>query len=684
MMWALLKQTVWRQPSIALVCVLSLLWGTVPAHCLAQTVAPDYTVLSLEELMEIEITSVAKKMQKRTEAAAAVSVITQEDIRRAGVTSLPEALRLAPGVEVARIDANKWAISIRGFHSLFANKLLVLLDGRSVYSPLFSGVFWDVQDIFLEDVERIEVIRGPGATLWGANAVNGIVNIITKSAQDTQGGLVSAGGGTEERAFGGVRYGMQVGEHAYLRAYGKGGLRDGLVDTQGQETPDGWDMSRGGLRLDWQATPQQIVMLQGELYGGHLNERRQVALLQPPFQVVAQNPTDLFGGHLLARWQYTVADGVLSTLQLYYDRTERQSALLSERRNTVDVDVQQQFALGTRQALVVGLGYRWTGDDTRGSTAVAFDPDSRSLQLFNAFVQDDITLVPARLRLTLGTKVEHDDTVGFTVQPSARLLWTPQVQHTVWAAFSRAVRTPARVDEDFRLRLATLPPHIPGNPGPLPLSLTLRGQRDVRPEVVLAYEGGYRLRPVPSLAFDLAAFYNVYSQLITFEPTTPVLERTPAGGPVLTVPLRFANRQRGLTWGVELATDWQPLPGWRLHMLYTYFDARLRLAPDSRDPLAPKQSAANPRHQVALRSAWDLPWQLSFDVWLRYVDALPSLDVRSYTTFDARLAWRPVRQMEVSLVGQNLPNGRGSEFVQNGVIASMIQRGVYGKVTWNF
>ncbi len=419
----------WCRGGRRLCYTLSLILGLAHSALGAPADFPDYTVLSLEELMDLPITSVAKKVQKWSDAAAAVFVMTREDIQRSGVTSLPEALRLAPGVDVARLDANKWAIAIRGLNRLFTDKLLVLMDGRSVYTPLFAGVYWDVQDPLLEDIERIEVIRGPGAALWGANAVNGVINIITKHAKETQGGLVTAGAGTEEWAFGSVRYGVQLGTAAYVRAYAKSTHRDDLQDEAGTAMPNGWHMHRGGVRLDWQPSAPHAWMVQGDLYGGALHEQRLVSLLHSPFQQRQDNPTDLFGGHALLRWHYTFADASLSTVQLSYDRTERQSVFIAERRDTVDLDAQYQYTLGDRPALVMGLGYRWTQDDTRGSSPIAFVPDARSTQLWSACVQDDIALVPARLRLTLGARFEHHDATGWEVQPNARLLWTPQTQH---------------------------------------------------------------------------------------------------------------------------------------------------------------------------------------------------------------------------------------------------------------
>ena len=460
----------------------------------------DLTKLSLEELMDIEVTLVSRKKEKLFETAAAAFVLTQEDIRRSGVTSIAEALRLVPGMVVARIDANKWAVSARGFNGRFAQKLLVLIDGRSAYTPLFSGVFWEVQDVLLEDVERIEVIRGPGATLWGSNAVNGVINIATRSAQDSQGGMAVVGGGTEERAVGQLRYGGRLGEDAYYRVYGKYFDRDAFVDAEGQDGADEWHMARGGLRLDWQADERNTLTTQGDIYGGGTGQRYRFAALEPPYQRVVDDETQRAGGNILVRWEHLNSAKSDLALQVYYDRTEWDDVLMQEIRDTYDVDFQHRFALSARQEVVWGWGYRHTRDATRGGFEFSLEPARRGVNFFSFFAQDNIALTDRKLRLIAGGKFEYNDYTGFEYQPNARLLWTPQPEQTAWAAVSRAVRLPSRADDDVRLAFLTLPPGtILDNT--LPAMVVGMGDRQMKAEKLHAFEAGYRFRPRPDLLF---------------------------------------------------------------------------------------------------------------------------------------------------------------------------------------
>ncbi len=439
----------------------------------------DLTELSIEEVLQLEVTSAAKKPQKLANTAAAIFAITADDIRRSGATSIPEALRMVPGLQVARIDANKWAITSRGFNGRFANKLLVLIDGRSVYTPSFSGVYWEVQDTLLADVDRIEVIRGPGAALWGANAVNGIINIITKHARDTRGSLLTAGAGTEERGFGSLRYGTALSDAAFLRFYAKYFNRDSSVDPEGQDTSDAWEMVRSGLRLDWQLTDHDDLTVQGDVYHGDAAQTLSLPSFLPPFRERRTVDIDWAGGNLLARWQHRFSELSNLTLRAYYDRTDRdEKDIIRETRDTFDLDVQHQFSWGSRQDIIWGLGYRFTDDKFTSSPFITIQPNSRSQHLFSAFVQDDITLIKDRLHVILGSKFEHNDYTGFEIQPTARLLWTPHKRHTVWTSISRAVRTPSRGDNDTLTNQRILPPGTPENPGPLPTLVRFLGNRD--------------------------------------------------------------------------------------------------------------------------------------------------------------------------------------------------------------
>jgi len=638
----------------------------------------DLTELSLAELMEVEVTSVAKGAQPLREAAAAIFVISREDIRRAGVTSIPEALRLAPGVQVARISSNAWAVSVRGFNGRFANKLLVLMDGRTLYNHLFSGVFWDIQDTLLEDIERIEVIRGPGAALWGANAVNGVINIITRSAAATQGTLLTAGGGSEERGFVGARQGIQVGPAAFLRLYGKAFERDGGRPSTGGSGADDWRMRRAGFRLDADPGAADRYTLQGDIYEGRVGETFIVPTLTPPYSREFDEDTDVSGGNLLARWRRTFSGKSDLALQLYFDRALNHDAITGQARNTYDLDFQHRFPWGRRQSVLWGFGYRYYEDDTRPGLTTSFAPENDHESLLRAFIQDDITLVAERLRLTLGSQFEHNDHTGFEIEPTLRLLWTPRPDHTIWGAVSRGVHTPSRAEDGIRLDQFTLP----GSP---PTIVALTGNRDVEAEELLAWELGYRGQWAPSLAFDFAAFYNRYRNLVTVDPGAPFLEAEPP--PLHAVlPLVGGNRMRGKSYGVELAADWHPRPWWRLQATYSYLQLLLHTEDANQTPLFKELARTAPHHQGALRSSLDLPQGVELDLWLRYVGNLPAPAIPSYLTLDARLAWHPWRNIELALIGQNLLDGAHPEFASEKLEAATmeVERGFYGKITWQF
>jgi iron complex outermembrane receptor protein len=633
----------------------------------AEEARKGLTELSLDELLSIEVTSVSKRPERFVEAPAAIYVITQEDIRRSGVTSIPEALRLAPGVHVARVNSNTWAIGIRGFTSALSRALLVLIDGRAVYSPLFAGVFWDVQDVLLEDIERIEVIRGPGGTLWGANAVNGVINIITKHARATQGGLVTGGGGTEERGFGGFRYGGTIGSNFHYRVYGKAFDRDSGFRPDGSEFDD-WRMARGGFRADWEPTLQDALTLQGDVYGGRAGRRTTITRLSPPSVETVERDGDLSGGNVLARWHRVLDPTSDLTLQAYYDRTNRRDPSFREDRDTFDLDFQHRFSPFRRHQVTWGLGYRLTsGDADAVVETVTFTPATRTDHLFSAFVQDEIVVVANLLRLTLGSKFEHNDYSGFEVQPSARLSWTPAPRHTVWAAVSRAVRTPSRVEHDLGVTTLVTTAR--------PTFITITGNEGFDSEEVLASELGYRVQPADRLFVDLAAFYNRYDNLLSVEPGRPVVSASRTA-----IPTSLGNGFRADGYGAEVALEWLPVAWWRLGAAYAYLELDLEKKAGSTDPAtASTTEGSSPHHQVSVRSFINLPGNFELDLVLRHVSRLAAQRVGAYTNLDARLGWRPTRNLEVSVVGQNLLEPEHREF--GGVTSSEVQRGVYGKVT---
>lgn len=635
------------------------------------TAAPDLAHLSLEELMSVEVTSVSKRPEKLSEAPAAISVITSDELRRSGATSIPEALRLVPGMEVARVDSHNWAVSARGFNDLFANKLLVLMDGRSVYTPLFSGVHWDVQDTILEDIERVEVIRGPGATLWGANAVNGVINIITKSAKDTQGLMLTGGGGTEEQGFAGVRYGGKLGENAYYRVYGKYFNRDDQVLPDGTDSNDRWNVERGGFRVDWDASTDDHFTFQSDLYSGRLNQTFFLPTPNPPYAQTNRGNVDVNGGNVLGRWSRSFSERSDLNLQVYYDRTVRNGPVLNEDRDAIDIDLQHHFLLGERQDLVWGAGYRVSSDELDSTYTATFNPDQRTVQLFSLFVQDEITIVPDQLRVTLGSKLEHNDFTGFEYQPGGRISWTPTDRQTLWASISRAVRTPSQAEDDIQLRQVTATPGV---------QTLIQGSREFDSEELLAYEVGYRWRPLDRITLDVAAFYHDYGNLRSVEPGGIV------PGPPVTVTATLANRINGETYGVEFAPSWQITDSWRVQAAYTFLQMQLHRDAGSLDTTTEANEGRNPHHQFSLRSFLNLPHDIEFDCTLRYVESLPDFQIPSYVVMDARIAWRPLKNLELAIVGQNFLDDRHPEF-QSVLIPTErteVQQSVYGKVTWRF
>jgi len=655
-----------RSVSPFVACLLGSVLLTV-SSARADDTKRDLTELDIEALMNLEVTSVSKKAEKSSEAAAALYVITAEDIRRSGATTIPDALRLAPGVNVAQVDANKWAVGVRGFTNLLNDKLLVLIDGRSVYTPLFGGVFWDVQDTLLDDVDRIEVIRGPGGTLWGANAVNGVINIITKTAKDTQGGLLTAQGGTQDRGEGAARYGGKLGDDFYYRVYAKYFNRDGEF-TPGREENDGWQMGRTGFRTDWDMTKRDRLTFQGDYYEGRVG----------PFATSAspQAEDTVAGGNLLGRFTRTFASDSDISIQSYFDYTYRNDSAFREGRNTYDLDFQHRLPLAGNQELIWGLDYRVSEDDFRGSPGVDVVPASRAVQFYGGFLQDEIRLLDDKLRFTAGTKIEHNDFTGIEYQPSARVSWTPVERQTVWAAVSRAVRTPSRIEHDFFTETP--------NPSTQTISRAT-GNPDAASEKLVAYEAGYRFKPIDRVFLDLAVFYNDYTDLSTYGAKQPVFEPGFPGTPV--IPILVANHMKGQVYGCELAADAQLTERWRLRGTYSYLGIDVRPKPGDIDPQTSAKSS--PANQFSIRSLLDLPAKSELDLVFRYVDsfragALLGGDngepIPSYVSLDVHLAHRLSNGVEVSVVGQNLLSDHHKEF-RGG---TQVQRAAYGKVAWHF
>lgn len=643
----------------------------------------DLTHLSLEDLMNlrVEVTSASKRAETLGKVAAAVSVLTGDDIRRAGATSIPDALRLIPGVQVARINASKYAISVRGFNGRFANKLLVLIDGRSVYTPLFSGVFWELQDTLLEDVDRIEVIRGPGATLWGANAVNGVINIITKPAAATQGLLVTGAAGDEDRASGAVRFGGAfAGGDGHYRIYAKHMRRDGGLTPSGEDAPDDSNHSRVGFRADWKTGSADAFTAQGGLTTGRTGESSTIFEPTAPFIRPVEQRDRMLNADILGRWTRTLSAASEVSLQAYVSRETVHLPQVKATNDTVDIEFQHHVKPWERHDVVWGAGYRLHSDDIEGTFSLSVDPVRRTEQVVNAFVQDEITLVPDKLRFTVGSKFELNGYSGIELQPSARLLWTPAADHTFWTAVSRAVRTPSRAEDDIRIVQASQP-----GPGGLPVTVEATGQRGFDSEDLLAFEAGYRTSPVSNLSLDVAAFYNIYDHLLSLEPQPIAFSASPA--PRLALPLLAGNRLDARTWGAEVAAEWHPIESWRLRGAYTLLRMDTEAAAGSGDTIS--ASAANgssPQHQFNLQSSTDLTEDVEFDLILRHVGDLPALRIGGYTTLDARIGWRVADGVELSLVGRNLVGGPRLEYRPEFLSTdpTQVERSVYAKATLRF
>jgi iron complex outermembrane recepter protein len=623
--------------------------------------------LNVEDLMNIEVTSVARHAEKLLGAASAIQVITQDDIRRSGATSIPEVLRLADNLQVAQKNSHDWGISARGFNTDLANKLLVMIDGRTVYTPLYSGVFWDVQDYLLEDIDRIEVISGPGGALWGANAVNGVINIITKSAKDTQGIYAEAGGGSQLQDFTALRYGGSLGENSAYRVYGKYFDRDAEVLANGDSSSDSWRQGRTGFRVDSEASAHDRLTLQGDYYDGRENEQ-------------TGGVADTSGANLLGRWTRTVSEESDFSLQSYIDQTHltdptpplvisgtqfSPAGTLYDDLTTYDVDFQHRFPLGARNRVVWGLGYRHTNDAVINAPSVGFVPAVLVQNLYSGFVQDELALAK-NLSFTLGTKLEHNDYTGFEFEPDARLSWVLNSSQALWAAVSRAVRTPSRIDTDL----------TEGTP---PYLALLKGSADFTSEALVAYELGYRAQFNSAFTGSVSSFYNQYNDL-----------RSTSYTPGTILPLYFANNLEGDTYGLEFSGNYQVTEDWSLHAGYTLLRENVRVKPGGYDLDDALNETADPKGQFSLRSAVNLPRRTELTAALRWVDTLHTNNgptpgtVPSYFELDTRLAWHVSQRLELSLTGQNLLHNHHPEYGFPDPARAEIERSVYGKLAWRY
>jgi iron complex outermembrane recepter protein len=630
--------------------------------------------LSIDQLMDVEVTSVSRTRESLMGAAAAVAIVTDEDIQRSGATTVPEALRFVPGLFVAQETANAWSVSARGFSGVNSQDLLVLSDTRSIYTPLFSGVFWDVQDYLMQDIDRIEVIRGPGGTLWGSNAVNGVINIDTKAAQDTQGGYLEAGTGTQENVISAARYGGQLADQAYYRVFGKYSNQDSQLHPPGS-SPDDGHLGHVGFRSDWLASPDDSLTLQGDLYDGN------VGLVFPSVNIIGRPQPQgrlqvgVSGGNVLGRWLHTLDAASDVQVRLYYDRTHRNDPSFLDDLDTIDLDFQHRFALGSQHEITWGLSYRVMYDRNEGKGVFALMPPSSRDSLYSGFIQDQFSW--RALHVTLGTKLEHNDFSGFEAQPSIRAAWDLATTRTLWAAISRAVRVPTRIERDVDIDVTD----PAGNP-----VARLLGNPNFHAEQLVAFELGYRWQLDPTVFLDLASFHNHYTGLASFEFGTPFID--PNSGQTV-IPVVNENLTDGRADGLETLLTWSPQPFWRLALNYSYIDMSLDAhgMDLNRSRFA---QGSTPRNQVGLRSYLDLPHGVQLDIQYRALSAIDSLPqsvtgegVGGYQDLDVRLGWRVAHQVQLSLLGSNLLHDHHVEFGVPGQ-RSAIRRSVYGKVAWEF
>jgi iron complex outermembrane receptor protein len=644
----------------------------------------DLSKLSVEDLMNVQVTSAGRKDQKLSRVAAAVFVITQEDIRRSGALNIPDLLRMVPGLDVAQINGNTWAISSRGFNGQYSNKLLVQLDGREVYTPTFAGVYWDTLDLPLENIERIEVIRGPGGTVWGANAVNGVISIFTKKAADTQGVLVEGGAGNVAQGFGTAQYGGKL-KGTEFRTFAKYFNNVELPGLEGQGGADGWHLLSGGFRVDSALSPKDQLIVRGTLYTGSEAEytfaQQQVA---PQPDLAVHEDVNVEGGAIQAVWNHTYSERSASTLQASFSRYGR-GGLAVQRNNAFDLYYQQHLAVGRRQDIVAGIGYHYSRDDIQGNFSVTFAPASRSLQVFNAFVQDEIALVPERLYLTVGTKLEHDAYTGFEAMPSARMAWELSDRHMFWVAVSRALRTPSRSDTEVTANVDSF-----AGPGGLPVLIRFQGNPNFQNEALVAYEAGYRSTISAELSVDLALFYNDYDHLQTTEAGALFLEASPL--PVhLVEPLVNENLMYGQAYGVELSANWKVTSRWTLSPGYAFEQVHMHTYAGSRDlTTAIALENGSPDNSAQLRSHVDMGRAFGWNTSVYFVERLSNQGVfatsavPSYTRLDTGVNWKIRDGLLFSVVGQNLLQDHHVEFLGTfgSVQSSELKRSAYVKFVW--
>lgn len=642
----------------------------LPAMAAAQASAQELRTLTLDELMKLDVTTVNRFAQTRWETPASVFVLTDVDIQRSGATTLPEVLRLVPGLHVAQVDGNKWAIGMRGFTDRLARAMLVLVDGRAVYDPLFAGTYWEVQDIPLDDIERIEVVRGPGGALWGANAVTGVVNIIRKPPSAAQGSAVTLLSGTADPVLASARYGGSRGKDFTYRISGEFAARSPQTNPLNLNYDDA-KRGQAGFRADW-TTANGLLTFQGDAYHSVIGQRDTLTTYSPPAaqNIVTEDP--LSGGNVLARWTRTPADPRSAQVQTYYDYTSRSELVFQQQQHIWDVDYQQGTREG-RHEVLWGGGYRIVSGATQTEGTLHFDPADRTDNLFTAFAQDGVTFVPDRLSLTAGVKIEHNDYSGFEWQPNARLTWMLTPTRTATLSVTRAVRTPSRVETDFETGSFI---------NATPTFLRLLPNPGFESEELIAYEAGYSSLVGSRVLATVSVFHNEHDNVLSTVLGSSFVE-TDAGGSRVIFPLQFANGLRGHSDGVETTADVRLLSWWRVTGNYSYFRLDLFKKPGGQDfSQEVRNEAGYPHHQVQLTTSIDLAKRLSIDYFFRYVSAVPTFAAPAYGTSNLRVNWRFGADLDLFVVGRNLHQATHAEFSDGANGQFGIERSVLVGVRW--
>jgi len=637
----------------------------------------DLADASLEQLVDTQVTTVSKKQEKLARTAAAVFVVTQEDIQRSGATNIPDLLRMVPGVDVAQIDGSSWAISIRGFNARYSDKVLVLIDGRSVHTTAFSGIYWDQIDLPIEEIERIEVIRGPGGSVWGANAVNGVISIITKSSKATHGGVASLGSGSYTHAADSLSYGGSAGSSGSYRLWGAYNNVADSVQSDGAGGGDGWQRAHGGFRSDWSIGQRDSLTVEGDLFynqAGHTTD----SLFALPGANTFWQSQEAGGGSILGRWTRTSDNGADQSLQVYYSAYHRTELGLPIAETSLDFDYQNRHRMGSRQEVVWGVGYRRTVTDLSSQSWISFSPRVSADALYSAFVEDEIRVTDS-LWLTLGTKVEHNPYTGFDVEPSARLAWTATPRSTFWLSAGRAVRQPARAEAEIDVVLGTV-----SLAAGTPAVLYLLGNPHANAERMTDYEAGYRAQLSRNLSLDAATFVSFYQDLETMAPLPPAIAQY-GSGYVMEIPYIYANGGKAFDYGGELAANWNVTRSWRISPAYSMLHVNFRVNPGSEDSFGPALALCSPEYTWQTRSLLNLPAKLSFDQTVSWTARLPGNGIPAHWRVDIRVARRLGESAEVSLVGQNLLQPGFLEFGgQYGIVGTEIPRSIFGRVVLRF